>query len=50
MMNVNSDSGIQFILANEGVIGDLSNQYRMTAFWGVTGIDPLRFGIGQANQ
>ena len=50
MMNVNSESGIQFILANEGVIGDLSNQYRLTAFWGVTGIDPLRFGIGQANQ
>ena len=50
MMNVNSESGTQFILANEGVIGHLSNQYRLTAFWGVTGIDPLRFGIGLANQ
>jgi hypothetical protein len=50
VMNVNSESGIQFILANEGVIGDLSNQYRMTAFWGSTLIDPLRAGIGLANQ
>ena len=50
IMNVNSDSGIQFILANEGVLGNFSNQYRLTAFWGTTGIDPLRFGIGLANQ
>lgn len=50
IMNVNSESGIQFILANEGAIGDLSNQYRMTAFWGSTLIDPLRAGIGLANQ
>ena len=50
VMNVNSESGIQFILANEGVIGDLSNKYRMTAFWGSTLIDPLRAGIGLANQ
>lgn len=50
VMNVNSDSGIQFILANEGSLGDLSNAYRMTAFWGATLIDPLRAGIGLANQ
>ena len=50
VMNVNSESGIQFILANEGVIGNLSNQYRMTAFWGANLIDPLRAGIGLANQ
>lgn len=50
MMNVNSESGIQFILANEGVIGDLSNQYRLTAFWGANLIDPLRVGVGLANQ
>jgi len=50
VMNVNSESGIQFILANEGTLGDLSNAYRLTAFWGVTLIDPLRAGIGLANQ
>jgi len=45
-----TDSGIQLIIANEGNVGTLANQYRITGFWGVTNEDPMKNGIVLANQ
>ena len=45
-----TDSGIQLIIANEGNVGTLANQYRITAFYGVTNEDPMKNGIVLANQ
>jgi len=45
-----TDSGIQLIIANEGNVGTLANQYRITAFYGITNEDPMKNGIVLANQ
>lgn len=45
-----TDSGVQLIIANEGKVGNLTNQYRVTGFWGTTMKEPMKAGIGLANQ
>lgn len=45
-----TDSGITLIIANQGVLGSFTNQYRITAFYGVTNKDPMKNGIILANQ
>lgn len=45
-----TDSGIQLIIANEGDVGTFTNQYRITAFYGITNEDPMKNGIVLANQ
>lgn len=45
-----TDSGILIIMASDGVLGSLSGQYRLLAFYGVTVKDPHRAGVLLANQ
>jgi len=49
-MTDNTDSGVQLVIAYEGSVGDFTNQYRVTGFWGVTMKEPMKAGIGLANQ
>lgn len=49
-MTDNTDSGIQLVIAYEGNVGDFTNQYRVTGFWGVTMKEPMKAGVGLANQ
>ena len=49
-MTDTTDSGVKLVIANSGVLGSFTNQYRLTGFWGVTNKDPLKNGILLANQ
>lgn len=44
VMRGRTDSGIELIIANSGILGTLVGQWRLTAFYGVTIRDPLMCG------
>lgn len=45
LMNATTDLGLSVVVAKQGAIGDLSTQWRVTTFFGVTVRDPLKCGI-----
>jgi len=45
LMNGTTDLGLSVVIAKQGAIGDLSTEWRMTTFFGVTVRDPLKCGI-----
>lgn len=45
LMNETTELGLNVIVAKQGAIGDLSTEWRMTTFFGVTIRDPLKCGI-----
>lgn len=49
-MTDSTDSGVQLVIAYEGKVGNFTNQYRVTGFWGVTMKEPMKAGRGLANQ
>jgi hypothetical protein len=44
LMNSTTDLGLNVVIAKQGAIGDLSTEWRMTIFFGVTVRDPLKCG------
>lgn len=45
LMNGTTELGLNVVIAKQGAIDDLSTQWRMTTFFGVTVRDPLKCGI-----
>jgi hypothetical protein len=45
LMNETTDLGLNVVVAKQGAISDLSTEWRMTTFFGVTVRDPLKCGI-----
>jgi len=50
VMRDQTDSGIELVIASQGQLGAFTNQYRITAFYGVTVKDPMKCGVILANQ
>jgi hypothetical protein len=45
LMNETTDLGLNVVIAKQGDINDLSTEWRMTTFFGVTNRDPMKNGI-----
>jgi len=45
LMNSTTDLGLNVVVAKQGAIADLSTEWRVTTFFGVTVRDPLKCGI-----
>jgi len=50
LMNATTDLGLNVVIAKQGAIGDLSTEWRMTTFFGVTVRDPLKCGVLAGGQ
>lgn len=50
LMNETTDLGLNVIVAKQGAIADLSTEWRVTTFFGVTIRDPLKCGILMGSQ
>ena len=50
LMNETTDLGLNVVVAKQGAIADLSTEWRVTTFFGVTVRDPLKCGILIGNQ
>lgn len=50
VMTETTDSGVMIVIASDGVLGNFTNQYRMTMFFGITNKDPMKNGIILPNQ
>ncbi len=50
LMNATTDLGLNVIVAKQGAIADLSTEWRVTTFFGVTVRDPLKCGILLGSQ
>lgn len=50
LMNETTDLGLNVVVAKQGAIADLSTEWRMTTFFGVTVRDPIKCGILLGSQ
>lgn len=50
IMNETTDLGLNVVVAKQGAINDLSTQWRVSTFFGVTVRDPLKCGILMGRQ
>jgi len=50
LMNATTDLGLNVVVAKQGAIADLSTQWRVTTFFGVTVRDPIKCGILLGSQ
>ncbi len=49
-MNETTDLGLNVVVAKQGAINDLSTEWRVTTFFGVTVRDPIKCGILMGSQ
>jgi hypothetical protein len=50
LMNATTELGLNVVVAKQGALNDLSTDWRVTTFFGVTMRDPLKAGILMGGQ